>query len=191
MPSPLSIIDRVREIMDSFYTGFPAAIKYYVGQKNDSVNYAGSYIVFSPTNESVIAPHISGAEIDGYSYEFTLDRVVTITAKCQSKTIENVSLMLSGLLAAIKLTNGPQINANINWDTQGLDGGVTRQNELATLNFDLRFPVPSLKSFLVTPETFETPVDFVDVLPDGYEYVVNANLEIPPFYASGAKEILT
>jgi hypothetical protein len=186
--TPLSIKDRLDEIMISFYTSFDASVvKYFIGQKNKSINNATNYIVFIPQSESIIAPHILGAEFDGYDYEFCADRNITFAAECQSTTIESLSTLLSGLIAAIKLTNGPKINPNVQWDTQLADAGITRQGELATLKFDLLFPVPKLTSFLVTPENFDVTVDLVEELPDGYSNIINPDFEIPPYYVTGKK----
>jgi hypothetical protein len=192
MASPFSITDRIAEIMDSFYTGISSAVvRYYVGQKNQVTNYATNYIVFSPQSEVIVPPHINADTIDGYDYEFCFDRNITISAKCQAKNIDTLSIVISGLISAIKLTNGPAINPNVQWESQFDDTGVTRQGELATVNFDLLIPVPKFISQLVTPEIFESPVDFVDVLPDGYAVIINPNYENPPYYATGIIETLT
>jgi hypothetical protein len=160
-----------------------------IGQVHESINNSGTYIVFAPVSESIQAPHINGTTIDGYAVEFCVDRNITFAAKIQAKTIDSLSLVISGLIAAVKVTNGPSTNISIQWDTQDSNTGITRQGEMVTINFDLLFPVPSMESFLVTPETFDSTVDFVDVLPDGYDYIINPNFEIPPFFATGTKNI--
>jgi hypothetical protein len=190
MATPLSIKDRIEEIMDSFYTAIPSSFRYFIGQKNNSVNLATNYVVFNPRSEKIQSPHIQSAVFDGYAYDFCFDRNVTIEARVQAKTIEILSNVLSCLTAAIKLTNGPAVNIGINWTSQEDGEGCTRQGEMAVLSFDLLFPVPTIKSFLVTPELFEFPVEFVEVLPEYDGYVINPNLEIAPYYASGEKVTL-
>lgn len=182
---------RIDEIMDSMHTAFPG-LRYYFGQKQNSINKSTNYIDFFPVSESVVHPHILGADLDSYSYDFCNTRIVTIVARVHGADIDTVSTMIYGLIAALKITQGTD-NVNIDWKSQAEDIGVTRQGELADVRFNIKLPVPSLKSFLVTPEAFIiSNVDFVDVLPDGYSPpILNENLEIPPYYAAGETLVYT
>jgi hypothetical protein len=177
---------RIDEIMESMHSAYPG-LRYYFGQKENSVNKSTNYIDFMPVSESVIEPHILNVELDGYSYDFCNTRIVTILARVHGKDIDTCSNILYGLIASLKITAGVGNSISVDWTSQTEETGVTRQGDLVDVRFNVKLPVPSLKSFLVTPEAFViSNVDFVDTLPDGYQPpITNEDLEIPPYYSSG------
>jgi len=190
MNSNFSIENRIDQVMDSFSSAFPS-VKYFFGQRNNSVNRSTNYIDFYLVSETVEEPHISYEQIDGYQYDFCNTRVLTIAARVHGKDIDSTSNIIYGLIAALKLTTGNGTYITIDWISQGLDVGVTRQGEVAELRFVVKLPVPTMISFLVTPEFFEVEsIEFVDSIDTTYDgYIINQELEIPPYYNTG--EIVT
>lgn len=185
-----SIQNRIDQIMVSLHSAFPN-VRYYFGQKENSVNKSTNYIDFYLVSETVQQPHISYEQIDGYQYDFCNTRVLTIAARVHGKTIDSTSNIIYGLIAALKLNTGNGTYITIDWISQGLDVGVCRQGELAEVRFEIQLPVPIMESFLVTPEFFEIEdIEFVDTITEDYDgYVLNPNLDVPPYYNIG--EIVT
>lgn len=193
MGSILKIKDRIDNIMLSFNSAFPN-IKYYIGSDYESINYSTNYIVFSFNGGSFAASSQNRLDLtvneDGYkkSYKFLGSRNETIIADLWFDTYENTEIVLTGLLAAIKIVETVNVS-NISWVyISETEGSTTREGQHIQLSFDILLNIPSMTFYLKDGLNINTTykIGYEDVL-DGY--VVNPNLYTPDKFAINKENI--